>query len=185
MERAPGEHFRYKSGDNALLGLALDRALGEETITQYAQRRLWSALGMENNGVWTIDHEGDGLEKTWCCLAASARDFAKLGRLYLGDGLWDGQRILSSDWIRESTSGQVPEAVWPSDAAAIGWWNYGYQWWLASREAGDYFAQGKDGQFLYLYPSKDLIVLRLGWSNGDLRPSQWISLFQRIAQEIG
>lgn len=72
-----------------------------------------------------------------------------------------------------------------SEIKAIGWWNYGYQWWLASREEGDYFALGKDGQFLYVNPGKDLVILRLGWTNGDLRPSQWISLFQRIADEVG
>jgi CubicO group peptidase (beta-lactamase class C family) len=91
MEREPGELFRYKSGDNALLAPALDRALGAETISEYAQRRLWEPLGMEQQGVWTIDHEGDGLEKTWCCLAASARDLAKFGRLYLNQGAWNGQ----------------------------------------------------------------------------------------------
>lgn len=185
MESEPGATFRYKSGDNALLGLALDRALGAETITEYAQRRLWTPLGMEDGGVWTIDHEGDGLEKTWCCLAASPRDFAKLGRLYLNQGTWNQQQILPSEWVLQSTQmGHVPEDAWPSDYRSIGWWNYGYQWWLASQEAGDYFALGKDGQFLYINPGKDLIILRLGWSNGDLPSSEWISLFQRIGAEI-
>lgn len=137
MEGEPGELFRYKSGYNALLALALDRALGAETITEYTQRKLWTPLGMEDNGVWTIDHEGDGLEKTWCCLAASARDFAKLGRLYLNEGAWKNQQILSSDWVAQSTQeGYVPEAAWPDDLKSRGRWNYGYQWWLASREGG-------------------------------------------------
>lgn len=184
MERPPGTLFRYKSGDNALLALALDRALGTETITEYTQRRMWTPLGMQDDGVWTIDHAGDGLEKTWCCLAATARDFAKLGRLYLNDGTWNGRQMLSSEWIKESTQvGQVPEVAWPQEYSETGWWNYGYQWWLASREAGDYFALGKDGQFLYVNPGKNLIIVRLGWSLGTLRSSQWINLFQAIAEE--
>lgn len=184
MERQPGTLFRYKTGDNALLGLALSRALGPETITDYAQRRMWTPLGMQDDGVWTIDHSRDGLEKTWCCLAASARDFAKLGRLYLDGGDWNGQRILSADWIEQSTGvGQVPQAAWPQEYTDIGWWNYGYQWWLASEEAGDYFAFGKDGQFLYVNPVKDLIIVRLGWSMGDLSASQWIELFQAVAAQ--
>jgi hypothetical protein len=81
----PDEQFRYKSGDNALLALILDRALGEKTITQYTQERLWTPMDMEDDGVWGLDREG-GLEKTWCCLSASARDLAKFGRLYLRDG---------------------------------------------------------------------------------------------------
>jgi CubicO group peptidase (beta-lactamase class C family) len=184
LERAPGELYRYKSGDNALLALALDRALGGETITEYAQRRLWTPLGMQDKGVWTIDHEGDGLEKTWCCLAASARDLAKVGRLYLDDGLWNGQRILSPEWIERSTQAGVPEEAWPDQLRALGWWNYGYQWWLASRAEGDYFALGKDGQFLYLYPDKRLIIVRLGWSSGGLAGVEWVQLFQTIAQHV-
>jgi CubicO group peptidase (beta-lactamase class C family) len=184
MERPPGELYRYKTGDNALIGLALDRALGEETITEYTQRRLWTPLGMEDRGVWTIDHEGDGLEKTWCCLAASARDLAKLGRLYLNGGVWDGEQLLSVDWITQSTQmGQVPEDKWPKDYKAIGWQNYGYQWWLGSKDAGDYFALGKDGQFLYVNPAEDVIIVRLGWSSGEMFSSAWIRLFQTIARE--
>ncbi len=185
MERPPGELYRYKTGDNALLGLAMDRALGEETITEYTQRRLWTPLGMEDRGVWTIDHEGDGLEKTWCCLAASAHDFAKLGRLYLNGGAWDGEQLLSADWIAQSTqTGQVPEDRWPEDYKAIGWRNYGYQWWMGSKDTGDYFALGKDGQFLYVNPAEDVIIVRLGWSSGEMFSSAWIRLFQTIAREV-
>ena len=182
MEDPPGEVWRYKSGDNALLALALDRALGEETITAYTQRRLWTPLGMLDDGVWTIDHAGDGLEKTWCCLAATARDFAKLGRLYLNRGEWDGLQLLSPDWIDASTrNGQVPESAWPEEYRAAGWWNYGFQWWLASPEAGDFFALGKDGQFLYADPTRDTVVLRLGWTSGDFPSSRWIALFRILA----
>ncbi len=184
MDGEPGARFRYKSGDNALLALALDRALGEETITEYTQRRLWTPLGMEDPGVWTIDHEDDGLEKTWCCLAASARDLAKFGRLYLNQGSWNDRQLLSPDWVEQSTRGQIPEDTWPAEFEAIGWWNYGYQWWLASRDAGNYFALGKDGQILYLNPSEELIILRLGWSPGDLRTSQWLALFQTIEELV-
>ena len=185
MERTPGEHWRYKSGDNALLALILDRALGQKTITDYTQERLWTPLGMQYDGMWTLDHEGDGLEKTWCCLAATARDFAKLGRLYLNDGNWGGRQLLSPDWIRQSTQvGGVPETDWPDDFRAVGWRNYGYQWWLLSDEEGDYMASGKDGQYLYVNPSRNVIILRLGWSTGDLFTSQWISLFKHLAREV-
>jgi len=185
MERTPGEHWRYKSGDNALLALILDRALGQMTITDYTQERLWAPLGMQYDGMWTLDHEGDGLEKTWCCLAATARDFAKLGRLYLNDGNWGGRQLLSPDWIRQSTQvGGVPETDWPDDFRAVGWRNYGYQWWLLSDEEGDYMASGKDGQYLYVNPSRNVIILRLGWSTGDLFTSQWISLFKHLAREV-
>jgi len=184
MEDPPGAVYRYKSGDYAMLGLALERALEDETITEYAQRRLWKPLGMSNRGVWTVDHEGDGLEKTWCCLAASARDFAKFGRLYLNHGSWQDQQLLPEGWVTRSTSGLIPIDAWPEGYRDIGWWNYGLGWWLASEEDGDYFALGKDGQILYLHPGKDVIILRLGWSTGDLPASQWIHMFQTIIEEL-
>jgi CubicO group peptidase (beta-lactamase class C family) len=185
MRHEPGAVFRYKSGDNALLALALDRALGEETLSTYAERRLWRPLGMAYDGVWTLDREGeDGLEKSWCCLAATARDIAKLGRLYLNRGVWDGEQVLAETWVKQSTSAQIPDAVWPEMFADAGWSNYGYQWWLASEEMEDYFALGKDGQFLYVNSKADTIVLRLGWSTGDLVSSQWIAMFQRIVKEL-
>jgi CubicO group peptidase (beta-lactamase class C family) len=184
-ERPPGELWRYKSGDNALLALALDRALGGETIADYTQRRLWTPLGMEDPAVWSLDHEGDGLEKTWCCLATSPRDLAKVGRFVLDRGAWQGQQLLSAGWIEQSTSAQVPESALPGgNRESRWWWNYGYQWWLASEEERDFAALGLDGQILYLHPGKDLIVVRLGWSGGDLSNGEWVSLFNKIAQEV-
>ncbi len=186
METDPGAVWRYKSGDNALLGLVLARALAPETITQYAQRKLWSPLGMEDGGVWTIDHQETGLEKTWCCLATSARDLAKFGVLYLNSGVWGSEQIISDRWIAESTQRlHVPEAAWPSDYQSVGWRNYGYQWWLAEVGRDDFFGLGKDGQFLYVNPQTDTVIVRLGWSAGDLRSSQWVSLFQGIAWNTG
>ncbi|MDX1688195.1 MAG: serine hydrolase [Candidatus Promineifilaceae bacterium] len=180
----PGTVFRYKSGDNALLGLILDRLLAPRSITDYAQDTIWSPLGMEDGGVWSIDSAEDGLERTWCCLAMSARDLAKVGRLYLSDGAADGRQVVSPDWVRQSTQvGGVPTAAWPSELRAAGWRNYGYQWWLASEEAGDYFALGKDGKFLYVNPTTETIIVRLGWNLGNVAPARWIGLFQAIARE--
>ena len=175
----PDEQFRYKSGDNALLGLVLDRALGEKTITQYTQEKLWDPLGMEHRGVWGIDRQ-DGLERTWCCLSMSARDLAKLGRLYLQNGEWDSIQIVPSGWVETSTTDGAYEAdEWPEDLSHIG--NYKYQWWLLSEENGDYSTLGKDGQYLYINPQKNLIIVRLGEETGDL---PWFQIFRQIAAEI-
>lgn len=184
IEDRPGLAFRYKSGDNALLALALDRALGEETITAYMQRRIWKPLGMQHKGIWTTDRDG-GLEKTWCCLAASAADFAKFGRLLLNNGVWNGDQIVSAEWVSSSTKiNQVPASAWPARYRAAGWRGYAYQWWLASESDGDYFAMGKDGQYLYINPRRNTIIVRLGWSSGDLYSDEWIRLFQAIATEL-
>jgi len=190
MRKEYTKEFIYKTGDNALLGLILDRALGDKTITEYTRERLWTPLGMENDGVWTLDHEGDGLEKTWCCLAASARDFAKLGQLYLNRGLWNGQQIISEDWVEQSTTfGAFDSSTWPQRFVDMGLEGYGYQWWLISEETGKFFAWGKDGQFIYVNPTSDVVIVRLGWSMGNPGPGplgaeDWVSIFTYLAQEM-
>lgn len=102
LRERPGAQLIYKSGDAFLLTLALKRALGRTSITEYMQGRLWNPLGMEHDGAWSIDHALDGLEKTGCCLAITARDVAKFGRLCLNKGLWVGQRIVPEAWVTES-----------------------------------------------------------------------------------
>jgi CubicO group peptidase (beta-lactamase class C family) len=184
MGTEPGSEFRYKSGDVGLVALVLSRALAPETLTAYAQRRLWTPLGMEHEGIWSLDRE-DGLEKAWCCLAGTAVDLAKIGRLYLAMGAPGGDRILAQGWIERSIEeGWVDDAVWPVDFAAAGFRNYGATWWLLSEDEGDYLAQGKDGQFLYVHPPSNTIIVRLGRSAGDLRTSQWVSLFRDLARRV-
>lgn len=101
------------------------------------------------------------------------------------EGLWEGRRLLSTEWIAQSTQvGAIQDAAWDSGFKDIGLWNYGYCWWLVSREDGDYLALGKDGQYIYVNPTKKLVVVRLGWNAGKLLTGQWISLFQHLAREV-
>lgn len=181
MESDPGSEYRYKSGDNALLGLALARSLGAETISEYAQRRLWQPAGMEHAAEWTLDRAQDGLERTWCCLAASARDLARFGLLYANRGEGPRGQVLPAEWVARSTAPQVSAELWPEEYERAGWDGYGYQWWLASAEAGDYFALGKDGQYLYVNSMERVVIVRLGWSQGGLTSSQWLQVFREVS----
>jgi len=175
LKEDPGKKFVYKSGDNQLLGMILSRALKTKTITDYMQERIWEPLGMEYGGLWSIDHEGDGLEKTFCCISARARDFAKLGRLYLHLGNWNGRQIVSRRWVEHSTR------IDTTEGSA---WNYQYQWWLVSKEFGDYMAMGHLGQYVYVNPQRQLIIVRLGKNRGDLDTDAWKELFTVLSAEI-
>jgi len=168
LEKAPGKSTNYVSGNTQLLGLVLERALGDKTLTNYLQEKLWTPLGMEYDASWSIDRKKNGLEKTFCCINARARDFAKIGRLYLNEGNWEGQQIVSEEWVRESTK---------LDNSEGGYNGYQYQWWIPSAN-GDFMAEGILGQYIYVSPKKNLIIVRLGKNYGNVN---WRNSFLSIA----
>ena len=170
--------FRYKSGDNALLGLVLDRILKGESLTDYLERRLWDPLGAAGTGSWNIDDEG-GLERTWCCLAMTARDLARFGQVVAQDGEWEGQELISAGWLDASLAPGFSENRWPVEYAGSPLVNYGYQWWLL--DDGSALALGKGGQYLYVDRDNDIVIVRLGESRGDV---SWIELIQGLADSL-
>ena len=168
LKSEPGVQFEYVSGNTQLLGLILERSLKGKTITHYLQEKLWTPLGMEYDASWSIDKKRNGLEKTFCCLNARARDFAKIGRLYKNKGNWNGKQIVSEKWVEESTK-------LDTTSGSVGF--YQYQWWLPT-PGEDFMAEGILGQFVYVNPLKDLIIVRLGRSEGK---AHWWSIFTSLA----
>ncbi len=167
-EVEPGTRFQYSSGNTQILGWVLERALKTKSISQYLEEKIWQPLGMEYPASWSLDKKKDGLEKTFCCVNARARDFAKIGRLYLNKGDWNGQRIISEKWVKQST--QI-------DTLEGSKWYYQHQWWLTSKK-GDFSAIGHLGQYIYVNPAKNLIIVRLGKNEGN---AQWESIFKNLS----
>ena len=157
LKAIPGTQFEYVSGNTQLLGLVLERALKNKTITSYLEEKIWKPLEMEFDASWSLDRKKNGLEKTFCCLNARARDFAKIGRLYLNKGNWNGTQIVSEKWVEESTK---------IDTLNGSSWYYQYQWWFPSTN-GDYMAQGILGQYIYVNPKTNVIIVRLGKNYGN------------------
>lgn len=169
LKHAPGTRFEYVSGGTQLLGLVLERALKGKTITQYMEEKLWLPLGMQYDASWSTDRKKEGLEKTFCCVNATAIDFAKIGRLYLHKGNWNGQQIVPEEWISQSTK---------VDSSGGSAWYYQYQWWLPT-PSGDFLANGYLGQYIYVNPVKDLIIVRLGKKPGRVK---WGGVFVSLAE---
>ncbi len=173
----PGQHFYYSSGDTELLGLVLQKAT-HQTLSAYVSSHLWKPLGATHDASWSLDHQG-GVEKAFCCLNATARDFARLGQLLLQKGNWNGARLISSRYLEQAT---VP--TFASDSKS----NYGYQIWMRylsgtqlqpSPAAGMRvnpsleriaFFHGILGQFIWILPSSDAVVVRLGEQDGPNLP---------------
>ncbi|MDT0554952.1 serine hydrolase domain-containing protein [Patiriisocius hiemis] len=169
VEVKEGKRFSYRSGDSQILGLVLDAALGEKNISEYLEEKIWKPLGMEYNATWSLDRKKDGVEKTFCCVNARARDFAKIGTLYLKKGNWNGKQIVSKDWVEKSTK-------YDTINSKAG--HYQHQWWINKKD-NSYEAEGILGQHIYVNPEKEIIIVRLGKKVG--KTGSWTSLFQGIA----
>ena len=151
--REPGTLNHYVSIDTHVLSMVLSRATGK-SITGYMQEKLYQPLGMEYDGYWLVD--GAGKEMALGGLNLTMRDFAKLGSLYLNHGELDGKQIVPANWIAASTVADAPHLQ-----PAEGDLGYGYQWWLPLSDDGEYMAMGVYGQYIYINPSKSMVVVKL------------------------
>jgi CubicO group peptidase (beta-lactamase class C family) len=148
----PGKEFLYSSGNAHVLSAVIQEASGQNTH-EFAQQHLFDPLGIAETN-WQKDI--DGIVKGGWGLKLVPRDMAKLGYLYLNKGVWDGQQIVPTSWIEATTAKhiQVPEPLEPWDLYM------GYLWWL--HEDGPYAAHGMKGQFIYVIPESDLVVVFTG-----------------------
>ena len=152
----PGKVFKYNSSCTQLLTFIVEAATGE-TISKYASKKLWQPMGAKYPALWSTDVE-DGDEKGFCCINSNARDFARLGKLYMNQGNWNGLQLLDSSYIVEAIS-----AANLLDEKGNKNTNYGYQFWLAERKGlSIYYARGLWGQYVICIPEKDMIIVRLG-----------------------
>ncbi|GAA5047921.1 serine hydrolase [Erythrobacter westpacificensis] len=150
----PGEVFAYKTIDTAVLGLLLERVSGGSTVASYMSERLWQPLGAERDGFFIMDGPvGTGREFTGAGYSATARDFARVGQMMLNGGLANGRQIVPSDWIELSTQ--------PVAAATPDQHDYAMQWWTLGN--GAYSAIGLQGQYIYVDPRRDTVVVKLSY----------------------
>jgi CubicO group peptidase (beta-lactamase class C family) len=156
----PGKVFKYHSSCTQLLTFILEVA-SEKTISDYASEKLWKPMGAKHPALWNTDVvRGD--EKGFCCINSNARDFARLGKLYLHKGNWNGLQILDKNYVKSATSAAnlLDENGSPNT-------NYGFQFWLAERQGlAIYYARGLWGQYVICIPEKDMIIVRLGKKYG-------------------
>jgi CubicO group peptidase (beta-lactamase class C family) len=189
----PGEYFQYNKYHPQLLGLILERATGM-AVTDYLQQKLWDPIGAEFDGSWSLDSVGSGFEKMETGVNARSIDFAKLGRLYLQGGVWNGKQVVPAEWVAEAT--QVDPATQRADyypdamgQALFGDLNgyYKYMWYgfFRGQDGYDFAAEGDHGQFIYVSPVKNLIVVRNGLEyGGDWSWVDWIGTAYNFASEF-
>ena len=176
----PGQSFRYSSGDTQLLAMVIEKATGT-TLSDYLSEKFWKPMGAENNALWQLDSDNYGMEKAYCCIASTARDFARFGKLYINNGKWGNDIILDSSFVKLATKPVFDSSPY-----------YGYGWWLYNFEGKKVFTMnGHRGQFVISFPEENIIIVRQGSFNEKGRVSnnsgdlyKYISEGYKLAKSI-
>lgn len=151
QENNPGEVFNYNSSTSHLLSIILSKSTKTSTL-DFAKQNLFEPLGIQS-AYW---HQGpQGYYIGGFGLGLSARDLAKIGFLYLNNGYWNGQSIVSEYWVKESADQQIQAVSHP----IYGTFGYGYQWWVKKvDDCSSFRAWGRRGQFIVIVPELDLVI---------------------------
>lgn len=157
-ERKPGTFNHYVSIDTQVLGMIISAVSGK-SITQLCQELIWNPLGMEDPAYWIVDK--DNFEVALGGLNASLRDYAKLGLLFLHDGEYNGNRVVSEAWVKAATTPDAPHLMPNQTELSNDHFGYAYQWWTPPFPKNDFFASGVYSQFIYINKEKNLVIAKL------------------------
>ena len=166
--REPGTYWDYENYDTLLGVYAMKLALGgEKAYAEFPRKALLDKIGMRNTLVST-DRFGDFVMSSQ--IYTNARDLARFGLLYLGNGIWNGERLLSEEWIDFV---RTPAPATKSIGSI-----YGGQWWLVPEGRDDvpkdaYSTSGNRGQFSIIVPSRDMVIVRRGLDYGRQGFDRW------------
>jgi len=152
-EAEPGTVHNYNTGETQVAAEILRGAVGQ-TLASYLSERIWRKFGMEADASWWLDSL-DGTEIGGSGFSATLRDYGRFGLFFLNGGVAAGEAILPADWTREATTPKVLHSGKPQA--------YGYLWWTGDTEAsqrdGAFMAMGIHGQFLYINPIANVVIV--------------------------
>lgn len=174
LEAAPGKKYNYTNGVPTVTGALIKNAVGME-VTAFAEQHLFHPLGIADY-VWTS--YPDGSLETDGGLALRSRDLARLGQLFLDNGLWNNQRVVSEKWVREATRERLRFGKFNR-------WGYGYHWMLAESRIGNrvihsYFVPGDGNQILAVFPEIRMVIVCTAGNYGRDPKSVYYSLFEEF-----
>jgi metal-dependent hydrolase (beta-lactamase superfamily II)/CubicO group peptidase (beta-lactamase class C family) len=144
MAATPGTRFEYCNGASFLLSAIIQEATGMSALA-LAEQKLFHPLGI-SEVEWPANPQGISIG--WGSLRMKPGDMAKIGYLYLNEGMWEGKQVVPPAWVEASTRKQIPATL--EDG-------YGYQWWVD--DSGYYMALGYAGQFIFVVPEQDMVVV--------------------------
>lgn len=157
----PGKLFLYQSGNSQLLGIIVEKATGKK-LSEYAAEKIWKKIGASQNAYWNLDHK-NGLEKAFCCVYATAGDYARIGQMLVHGGSLNGKQIIPSAYYQEMIK---PSALSTEDG--IPNYRYGLHIWTYVGEKHPvYYCRGIKGQYIITIPDENLVIVRMGLERED------------------
>ena len=162
----PGKTWRYLGGNTLILSFVLEKATGQN-ISEYMSEKIWQPLGAKNAALWNLDNE-NGREKAYCCFYSNARDFARIGQLIINKGKWNGQTIISEDYLKQAMN--YRQGLKDANGKMVDF--YGFQLWIGEhKNMRVFYARGIQGQYIITVPEKRLVIVRLGNKRGENLPN--------------
>lgn len=175
MIHDPGTVFTYNTAATNAIGQAVENAVGIP-LADFANTYLFYPMQI-TDAIWA--RTPTGLPIGGSGLFLRPRDLAKFGQLYLGNGVWQGQQLISADWIADSVVRRVDISAWATYSEA-----YGFQWWLddlnyKGQPVETWVTSGYGGQYLFVIPSLDLVV---GFTGHNYEPGPGIANLYTMMQ---
>lgn len=183
---AHGGRFQYCSAVTDALGWIVESATGER-YADVLSRRVWSRIGADHDARVSIDRGGCAIANGG--VSCTARDLARIGRLMLGRGEIDGQRIVSQRWVDQTLAGGDPALAAASpNRAVFPNMSYRNQWWATGNERGNVYAIGIHGQYVWLDPISDTVVVKFSTQPAPVATESLrahAELFQQLVDAVG
>lgn len=169
LEHKPGTYYEYENVNTLLLTMALENATSTNTA-DYLETKIWKPLGMSNQATWNIDDTGQ--IKGFTGLNAAPIDLIRFGNLILNNGMHNGKQLIPFNWITQCMTVH-------NDSKDDDGYNYSYSWRLT--EKGNYAAVGMLGQYIFVEPSKNIVIVRTGEA---LSYFDWIEFFETLSEDL-
>jgi len=183
--REPGQDLHYVSANTHVLS-AVVRAIYDRPLAEIVQAKIWEPLGMTADAIWNQNIPGDnGMAIGYCCLNATLDSYARLGQLYLQDGVWNGERLLPEGWVQLATR---PHAAFqePGPDAVYDGRGYGLHFWVPEGYDGEWFMAGVYGQYVWVDERRNIVIVRtaadIDWMS---RREESFAAFRALAAHYG
>ena len=182
-QEKPFTHRRYLSINTEILGQIIKNSTGKG-LAEYMEEKLWKKIGSAHDAYWTLSN---GTELAMGGLSLTLRDYARFARLYLNNGIYDSEQIISKEWIKDSLDISAEYSKPGANNDINNTIGYGYQWWIPDGKDKEFMAIGVYGQFIYVNPVKNIIIVKTNADPNFMSENyelKHIEFFRSIADKI-